>query len=385
MDSQLTKLLIVEDSPEDIRLLIQALKKDFLTTVATSADDALQIISDTLPDVVLMDINMPGTDGYTACSILKDCPETADIDIIFLSSNDSTDEVLKGFNAGASDYVVKPYEPRILLSKIHACIQRRKGLQQCTEAARYAGAVAMSAMSDTGDLGTIVNFLRTSFAIKTIEDLCTEICTEICTALSAFGLNACAHIYLEHSGVFHGTDASPSELEINLIKRIIHNPEPIVTIGNRLLLIKPGVVLLIKNLPGCQEKSARIKDHLMILLEGITAKVASLSSQEKLSDLLSGNINRVIKEAEVALINIRHRQEAHKKQSIEIMDEMVTQVEASFLTMGLNDQQEEQLLEIMTRSVTESLNHFELGLEIDDKISHIIDSLSTVSMDAKVL
>ena len=100
----------------------------------------------------------------------------------------------------------------------------------------------MSAMSDTGDLGTIVNFLRSSFAIKTAHDLCHE----ICSALSAFGLNACAYIYLDEGGVFAGTEGSPSELEMNLIKRIMTSPEPIITIGNRLLLIKPGVVLLIK-------------------------------------------------------------------------------------------------------------------------------------------
>lgn len=376
MSSQ-TKILIVDDSPEDIRLLMSELKSEFQITAATSADLALQMISETLPDIVLMDVNMPGTDGYTACSILKDSQETAGIDVIFLSSNDSTDEVLKGFNAGASDYIVKPYAPLILLSKIKACITRRSDLHKLTEAAKYAGAVAMSAMSDTGDLGTIVNFLRSSFAIKTAPDLCHE----ICSALSAFGLTACAYIYLDEGGVFAGTEGSPSELEMNLIKRIITSPEPIITIGNRLLLIKPGVVLLIKNLPESSEKAARIKDHLMILLEGIIAKVISLNSQAKLNQLLSSNISRVIKNAEHALIDIHETQEAHKKQSIDIMEKMVREVEASFFNMGLTDQQEEQLLEIMTKAVSESLSHFEAGLEIDNKISGIIDSLATVSSE----
>lgn len=378
MSSQI-KILIVDDSPEDIRLLMSELKGEFQITAATSADLALQMISETLPDIVLMDINMPGTDGYTACTILKDSHETAGIDVIFLSSNDSTDEVLQGFNAGASDYVVKPYAPLILLSKIKTCIARRQDLQKLAEAAKYAGAVAMSAMSDTGDLGTIVNFLRSSFAIKTADDLCRE----ICSALSSFGLNACAYIYLDDGGVFNGTEGAPSELEMNLIRRIVNSPEPIITIGNRLLLIKPGVVLLIKNLPDNAEKAARIKDHLMILLEGIIAKVISLNSQSKLNQLLSSNINRVIKDAEHALIEILENQEAHKKQSIDIMEKMVTEVEASFFNMGLTDLQEEQLLEIMTKAVSESLSHFEAGLEIDNKINGIIVSLAQVSSDAQ--
>lgn len=374
-------VLIVDDSPEDIRLLMQHLKGEFQVTAATSADDALQIISEAVPDVVLLDVNMPGTDGYTACSILKESPETADIDVIFISGNDSTEEILKGFKVGASDYIVKPFAPEILLSKIKACTARRRDIKKLADAAKYAGAVAMSAMSDTGDLGTIVNFLRTSFAIKTANELCSE----ICSTLSAFGLNACAHIYLDNTAVFAGTEGAPSELETNLIKRIISSPEPIITIGNRLLLIKPGVVLLIKNLPESSEKSARIKDHLMILLEGIVAKVVSLNSQAKLNNLLSSNINTVIKDAEVALTDIRQKQELHKKQSIAIMEAMVTQVEASFFNMGLTDQQEEQLLAIMTQSVSEALKHFEEGLEMDNNISRIIDSLGAVSMNAKGL
>lgn len=381
MSNANSMVLIVDDSPEDIRLLMQHLKGEFHVTAATTADDALQIISEAVPDIVLMDVNMPGTDGYAACTILKESPETSDIDVIFLSSNDSTEEILQGFKVGASDYLVKPFAPEILLSKIKACTSRRHDVKKLAEAAKYAGAVAMSAMSDTGDLGTIVNFLRTSFAIKSADELCAE----ICSTLSAFGLNACAHIYLDNTAVYAGTEGAPSELEVSLIKRIISSPEPIITIGNRLLLIKPGVVLLIKNLPESSEKSARIKDHLMILLEGIVAKVVSLNSQAKLNNLLSSNINSVIKDAEIALTDIRHKQEQHKKHSIAIMEAMVTQVEASFFNMGLTGQQEDQLLAIMTQSVSEALRHFEEGLEMDDNISRIIDSLGTVSMNAKGL
>lgn len=85
----------------------------------------------------------------------------------------------------------------------------------------------MSAMSDTGDLGTIVNFLRSSFAIKTAEELCSE----ICTTLSAFGLNACAHIYLDTTSVYTGTDGAPSELEVNLIDGLFLAPDRLLPLA----------------------------------------------------------------------------------------------------------------------------------------------------------
>ena len=78
-----TKILIVDDSPEDIRLLMNELKSEFQITAATSADDALQMISETLPDIVLMDINMPEMDGFETTVWLK--KNHPDIKVLVLS------------------------------------------------------------------------------------------------------------------------------------------------------------------------------------------------------------------------------------------------------------------------------------------------------------
>jgi CheY-like chemotaxis protein len=374
-DATKAAILIVDDSPEDIRLLMHELRDFYAITACTSADEALQLMADTKPDIVLMDINMPGTDGYSACRIIKESPELADIDVIFLSSNDSTEEVLQGFDAGAVDYLVKPYAPLILLSKIKTCLQQREARQRLAEAAKYASAIAMTAMTDTGDLGTIMNFLRTSFSISTIEELGQE----ICNTLKLFALNACVYLHVQTRDTCASTEGQPTELEINLIKRLAQSSEPIVAMGSRLVLTKPNAVLLIKNMPQDADKAARIRDHLMILLEGVVAKVTSINSQIMVDSLLNSNINQVIKNAESALKEIQQLQEVHKKRSIEIMENMVHQVEASFFSLGLTDTQEEELLQMMSSSVTAALNHFEAGMEMDEKVRAIIHSLSHVA------
>ncbi len=374
--SQKPKILVVDDSPDDIRLLINTLREQYTTSAATNADDALKLLEESAkPDIILLDINMPGTKGYAACKTIKQSPYLADIDVIFLSSNDSTQEVLDGFNAGASDYLVKPYAPEILLSKIKQCLTVRETKTRLAEAAKIAETIALNAMTDTGDLGTLMNFLRNSFNRHDLPGLAKE----ACATLQQFNLNACLRIYVDETICELSTEGEPSEIEKSVMLRLADSPEPIITMGNRLMLIKPHAVILIKNLPTDPDRAARIKAHLMILLEGIVTKSCYIQDHSRVDALLNDNLNKVSRQAEAALIDMQSQQEAHKKRFIDIMENMVHRVEESFFPLGLTDNQEDQLLNIMSEAVSTALDHLQTGLEMDNKVREIIRSLSGVT------
>ncbi len=370
------KLLIVDDAPEDIRLLVNALRADFSLNTAKSAEEALSYLNASpKPDIILMDINMPGLNGYEACRSIKQNPKWADIDILFLSSKDSTQEVLDGFDAGATDYLVKPYTPAILLSKLKQCLINREAKKQLAEAAKVANAIAFNAMLDTGNLGTVMNFMRASFNIKTLEELADE----TLKALTQFDLVACLHFYTDSQTCTRATDGEPSEIEKNIMERLTHSEEPIINKGPRLILIKPHAVIFIKNFPSNPVNANRIKDHLMILLEAIVAKTQSLQYAQQVRHLLNNNINLVIHQVEKALTEMQTQQEAHKKRFIDIMEAMVQKVEESFFPLGLTDTQEDSLLHIMSSSVNTALDHLHEGLELDKTVKTIILSLSKVA------
>lgn len=370
------KILIVDDAPEDIRLLINALRNDFALATAKNAEEAITYLNEhPKPSLILMDINMPGQNGYDACRTIKQNPKWADLDILFLSSKDSTQEVLDGFDAGATDYLVKPYTPAILLSKIKQCLASREAKNELAEAAKVANAIAFNAMLETGNLGTVMNFLRASFNIKTLDDLAEE----TIKALQQFNLIASLHFHTDTQNGHYATDGQPSEIEKNIMARLTESQDPIISKGNRLILIKPNAVILIKNFPSEPNKASRIKDHLMILLDGIAAKIISLQDAQQVLHLLNNNINTVIYEVEKALIDMQVQQEAHKKRFIDIMEVMVQKVEESFFPLGLTDTQEDSLLNIMSSSVNTALNHLHEGLELDKTVKNIISSLSKVA------
>ena len=89
---------------------------------------ALQIAARTPPDLVLLDIVMPGLDGYEVCRRLRQMPETAEVPIMFLSSLEEVQNKTRGFEAGANDYLTKPFEEEELLKAVAAANKRFYGL-----------------------------------------------------------------------------------------------------------------------------------------------------------------------------------------------------------------------------------------------------------------
>ncbi len=112
-------VLIVDDTPENIDMLINILYDEYKVKAATSGSVALNIANKSpQPDIILLDIMMPGMDGYEVCKRLKEDPETADIPVIFITAMSDENDEKKGLELGAVDYITKPISPFITKARI---------------------------------------------------------------------------------------------------------------------------------------------------------------------------------------------------------------------------------------------------------------------------
>jgi ATP/maltotriose-dependent transcriptional regulator MalT/DNA-binding response OmpR family regulator len=131
------RLLLVDDTPENLRLLIRMLPRQlYAVHPATSGELALKFVETTLPDLILLDVMMPGMNGYEVCKRLKEDQRTQDIPVIFLSAADQIVDKAKGLAHGAVDYITKPFEPVEVLLRIQAHLSLRneqKRLEQRIE------------------------------------------------------------------------------------------------------------------------------------------------------------------------------------------------------------------------------------------------------------
>lgn len=121
------KILIVDDQIENIQLLHMLLEDDYKIFMATDGEKGLQQCRKHMPDLVLLDVTMPGLDGYQVCSLLKDNVLTAHIPIIFITGHINDSEEVKGFELGAADYIRKPINSTIIEKRIatHLTLKRQ--------------------------------------------------------------------------------------------------------------------------------------------------------------------------------------------------------------------------------------------------------------------
>jgi putative two-component system response regulator len=126
MSDQQSRLavLAVDDSPENLDLVKGILGGDYIVKAAINGKMALKIAEKQPPDLILLDILMPGMDGYQVCEQLKSNPATEQIPVIFLTGKDQTTDEARGFELGAVDYILKPVDPSILVAKVKANITR---------------------------------------------------------------------------------------------------------------------------------------------------------------------------------------------------------------------------------------------------------------------
>jgi putative two-component system response regulator len=111
-------VLVVDDSPADLTLMSSLLSKHYKTRLANGAARGLELAATApLPDLVLLDIEMPDMDGYEVCRRLKADPTTSAIPVIFLTSKNSVEDEQKGFDAGCVDYITKPASGPIVLAR----------------------------------------------------------------------------------------------------------------------------------------------------------------------------------------------------------------------------------------------------------------------------
>lgn len=127
-------ILIVDDTPANIAAALSILKDQYRTRVATSGAKALeQAGAADKPDLILLDVTMPGMDGYEVCARLKAHPDTAEIPVVFLTARTDAEDEAKGFELGAVDYIHKPFNPTVVRARVHTHLLLRDTLRQVEE------------------------------------------------------------------------------------------------------------------------------------------------------------------------------------------------------------------------------------------------------------
>ena len=135
-DEQPEHILIVDDDVLCVRALYAVVSDLGKVAFTTQASDAMRLAKELRPSVVLLDISMPGRDGYQLCADLKGNAETKDAAVIFITGNDSFEKELKAFEIGASDFLPKPFNPQLVKARVQVQLALRRERRRLVSAQR---------------------------------------------------------------------------------------------------------------------------------------------------------------------------------------------------------------------------------------------------------
>ena len=359
------RILIVDDSPSELRILMEVLKNKYAIVVATSGAQAIDMVKeDASIELVMLDVMMPEVNGYQACTaILEARPQ---LPVVFVSGNDSTEEILKGFDVGGVDYLTKPIDTNVVVRKVDVILNERSKIVELQSENKSTSEMVMSVIASAGHLGTVLGFLRAGLKIKSHDGLLGA----LFDVFDNLNIDACVQLRTPKKAYTQSSNGALTPLENDLLNRSSKMQGRFLERGSRYIVNFETVSVIIKNMPTNDAMAlGDLRDNLMMILEDTNALNIKLAqASQKPAQSVPDSNNDILVDIAATLDMAAKLQEAQKKEVINIVEDMSIEFEQCFFTLGLTEEQEDTLGELVTKQTVAFSRHLEQSLEMDDAL-----------------
>lgn len=365
------RVLIADDDFLIRETLSAALAGDFSVAEAASGEECLQWIGKQAPDLLLLDIEMPGLDGYEVCRRLR--AGQYDFPIIFVSGHDSLAEQLHGFDAGADDFVTKPFNAEVLFRQVQRAIDRHRQKRRLAEDREALQNLASDVLRDLRQTDVLLNFVRQSIGCGDYRQLARN----LLAATQAYGL-AC-HVQVRHpeGEVTLTAEGAASPVELGVFAQCAGLGR-CFRFSRRLIVNCPSVSLLLLQTPDDEAATELLQERLALLVESAEAICETIEvrreSASRAEALQYGSASSY-QAVEVLRDEYRQQQGAAREK----LQKMVEDVEDSYVFLGLTERQEATVSDSLRRSADEVLALFQHDEALEAQFALILDALQPKS------
>lgn len=359
------RILVVDDVAAT-RALHKGLLKQFDVQVAASGEDALEICEQQMPDLLLLDLEMPGIGGLETCRMLR---EMSDIPVIFVTSHESLDEHMQAYDAGGTDICVKPLTAEIIVRKAQLAIAQHHIKQHLNKENSSLQKMARSFMSSLEESDLMLNFTRKGIACRNHDALAQLI------ADTAAGMGVPCAVAIRHDGeeTILGSKRPTCELERTMIRQLATMGRH-VHYKRRLAVNYPTVSVLVNNVPEDEEQAERLRENLSVLAgtaeafaENVSMRRESSARAEQMQIALGRAVGTVDK------LRDSHRQMVADIRML--LQHLSDEMEQTFSWMAADRSQEREMNEKMSVQVERILRVLLTGAQFEKDFTEVIDSL----------
>ncbi|MBH0087457.1 response regulator [Pseudoalteromonas sp. AS84] len=273
----MAKLVLAIDDDKYVHHIIEESLAGFCKIIhAKDGDEGLRLTNKYNPDIILLDIEMPGMSGYDVCKTIKQSQNTQDIPVMFLSSKIELSDRVKGYSVGASDYITKPFNAEELIARIKVLYEYRQKCAKLKLDIAKANKTAEIAMTESGDMGRIMRYVGQSYHANNFQSLSEY----FFTFFAPLNLDVVVVFWYQSKGIFYSQQSGVCPLEQELLEQHRH-AQRFVDIGSSTIINYPKVSLLIKNMPVDNDALyGRYKDLFPHILEVTNEKVVTMERSE---------------------------------------------------------------------------------------------------------
>lgn len=358
----------VDDDPmfQDIlRTILEPICQVRIFDSAEACLNALEVVP--LPDWLLLDIGLPGLDGYQLCRLLKDKGSTNKIPVTFISSHDNIESRLQAYDAGGEDFIVKPFEPAELLRKLRVAesfVLCRRGLEQQAQASEELSSLALASM---GDSGILVQYM--SQLIAWVDEC--EVAAGTIELLRKFSLQGVVQTRVGKRSFTFSPAGENVPIEVSVIEHV-RAMGRIFEFHDRAVYNHDTITIMVNNMPLDDVLlCGRIRDALATACQAASARLDALSHEES-----SRRNQKAVIEAFGSIEETLDALNRAALQNSYLISQMIFEFEQgiarTFVGLGLSDDQElaiEGAVGQFTRQLVDTI----------DQTGHLQESLQAVS------
>lgn len=371
--SDLPKILVIDDDLATRTLILKALSGPYELIAKASGEEALAWLEHQRPEILLVDVFMPGINGLEICRHFKTLDDSADVPVMFISGQENIDDRLQCYEAGGADFVAKPFHVRELKAKVDTLLAISSQTRQVREMASFASNTAMTAMTSMSEMGALLDFLKQFNA-------CTSYLEVIETTLKGIGvfeLHGAVQILTPKESLLRSDKGPATPLEASVIEHM-RSMERIAGFKTRLSIRYDHVALLINNMPVADEAlCGRIRDHLAILIEAADVRVKSIIAMQLAMDRGRAIENAVTQISET-LHAIDENQRQTRTQVRTTIEEMTSRIEKVLLEVALTNTEESYLMRVVRDSAEQVINAHGEEASVQNQLSTIVKELQNL-------
>ncbi len=381
MKYQQGKVLVVDDNIVARKYICNAIGADYLTQTANDGDQGIEMALEWQPDLILLDVEMPGKNGFEVCDRLKVNEKTCDIPIIFISGNASLRERMVGYEMGADDYLVKPCEKEIIKAKTDRIFELYSHQNQLHQQVTEARVVAQEAMLGSAELGKAIRFIESTFEITNFDQLAVA----LFRILAEMQLSSSLMFISNQGELFFSPGTKPvSPLERELLQ-LVQKQDRFYDFGCRTICNFPRVSLLIKNMPlDNRESYGRLKDSLPFMLNTINEKIQNLDTRNRMLEQTEA-LTRTTDVIRTTLNNLSQSANHSQQQISHIMEQTLADFDELMPGLGLEEDQEKLIISRLDQTFQDSLTCLAEGKNLTQSLDSIIRLLNHLIAQQKLI